>query len=890
LKQYEEALNSYDKAIELEPIDHYIWHNRGGVLTMLGRHDEAIASYDKALEYKPDYHYAWQDRGVALRSLKREEESLASYDKALEIQPNEATTWSHRGHALKKLKRYEEAMMSYGKALEIQPDDENIRNSYEKVRLALLKQGYQAANTSHEQSLGVDVDGYISWRQRGDSLKTQGKYEEALASYNKALEINPDAYETWVNRGDLLVELGKYEQAVDSYDKALEINPDDYEVLFSQGIALSHLGNHQYAINSFDSALKLNPDYAQAWNGRGNALKYMGCYEEAITSYDHAIECITRHQLNHYWRPWKNRGWAILRVWGYNAALSNWDKGLRYLQQNQAFHQEGCGVLHYSKGKAHYSYGRQQQNPLPYWREAKKSYQKSLEFLPFEQFPDQYLEVLQDLIGVCRNLGEIKLSQELLRTGTDLLHRLLQETSSEYKKIQIAQRFAGFNQLRVDELAQSPQPEKQVIALELAEERKNICLNWLRNGWSDVAPISPKYTDIQELLDSNTAAIYWHISPAAITTFVLKHNQPPIILAAKVNSANFAYPADIHQLQDFEDWIKEWKRDYQRYRNQEEKIISNPQSRADASWRREMPERLEKLAEILNIPSILFHLLDVDKLLLFPHRDLHLLPLHALFPAEFTIIYLPCAQIGLDLKMLSSETSQKLLTVENPSSNLNFAALESALISLFYPDCERLKIQKATKKQIIEALKKNPGYFHFTGHGYHDMAQPRKSALELANKELLTLGDIFKLDFQNCNLVCLSACETGLTSEKDLIDEYVGLVSGFLAMGTSYVVSTLWTVQSEASALLMIEFYRQWHTVKSEVVALARAVQWLRNLTVQELSNWYEIFLSQLPSNEATISPFLETELDKLSEMEPKKKLYEHPYYWAAYIITGKPC
>lgn len=888
LKQYEEAVNSYDKAVELRSNDHHVWHNRGSALILLGQHEEAIASYDKALQYKPDYHYAWQDRGVALRSLKREEESLASYDKALEIQPNDPTTWSHRGHALKKLKRYEEAMMSYGKALEIQPNDENIRNSYEKVRLALLKQGYQAANTSHKQTLGVDVDGYISWRQRGDSLKTQGKYEEALASYNKALEINPDAYETWVNRGDLLVELGKYEQAVHSYDKALAINPNDYEVLFSQGTALSHLGKHQYAIDSFDCALKLNPDYAQAWNGRGNALKYMGYYEDAITSYDHAIECSSRHQLNHYWRPWKNRGWAVLRVWGYKAALLNWDKGLRYLQQKQNFHQEGCGVLHYSKGKAHHSYGRQQQNPLPYWREAKKSYQKSLEFFPFEEFFEQHLEVLQDLIGVCRNLKEIKLSQELLRTGTDLLHRLLQQTSAEYKKIQIAQRFAGFDQLRVDELAQSADPEKQVIALELAEERKNVCLNWLRNGWSEVSLSSPKYTEIQKLLDSHTAAIYWHISPAAITTFVLKCNQPPLVLSAKAKS--ITYPADIHQLQKFEDWMKVWKLDYQKHRDKSVKISSKPQSVSDTPWGREIPERLEKLAEILDIPGISSHLSDVEKLLIIPHRDLHLLPLHTLFYENFIVTYLPSFQIGLDLKMFSDKADQKLLSVDNPSSNLNFAAFESAVISLFYPNNERLEIQKASKRRIVEALKRNPDYFHFTGHGYHNMKQPRKSALELANKELLTLEDIFNLDFQNCSIVCLSACETGLTSREDLIDEYVGLVSGFLAMGASYVVSTLWAVQSEASALLMIEFYRQWRIVNSEVVALAKAVRWLRKLTVQELSNWYEILLSQLPPDEATISPFLETELDKLSEMEPNKNLYEHPYYWAAFIITGKPC
>jgi tetratricopeptide (TPR) repeat protein len=34
---------------------HEAWNNRGNALDDLGRGEEAIASYDKALEIKPDY-------------------------------------------------------------------------------------------------------------------------------------------------------------------------------------------------------------------------------------------------------------------------------------------------------------------------------------------------------------------------------------------------------------------------------------------------------------------------------------------------------------------------------------------------------------------------------------------------------------------------------------------------------------------------------------------------------------------------------------------------------------------------------------------------------------------------------------------------------------------
>ena len=58
-------------------------------LGKLGRLDDAIASYDKALEIKPDDHEAWYNRGVALGNLGRLDDAIASYDKALEFKPDD---------------------------------------------------------------------------------------------------------------------------------------------------------------------------------------------------------------------------------------------------------------------------------------------------------------------------------------------------------------------------------------------------------------------------------------------------------------------------------------------------------------------------------------------------------------------------------------------------------------------------------------------------------------------------------------------------------------------------------------------------------------------------------------------------------------------------------
>lgn len=57
-------------------------------MSALGRKEEAIASYDKAIEIKPDYYRAWDNRGDVLRELEQYQEAVSSYSKALEVNPD----------------------------------------------------------------------------------------------------------------------------------------------------------------------------------------------------------------------------------------------------------------------------------------------------------------------------------------------------------------------------------------------------------------------------------------------------------------------------------------------------------------------------------------------------------------------------------------------------------------------------------------------------------------------------------------------------------------------------------------------------------------------------------------------------------------------------------
>ena len=69
LGQYEEAIASFDSAIEIEPDDYDAWLNRGFALENLGHYNAATGSYARAIEIQPERGEAWFSRGESLMAL-----------------------------------------------------------------------------------------------------------------------------------------------------------------------------------------------------------------------------------------------------------------------------------------------------------------------------------------------------------------------------------------------------------------------------------------------------------------------------------------------------------------------------------------------------------------------------------------------------------------------------------------------------------------------------------------------------------------------------------------------------------------------------------------------------------------------------------------------------
>ena len=779
----------------------------------------------------------------------------------------------------------------------------------------------QSKSTYNSEAIAIEISQEVEKLYKlGLNRAKSGQHEEAIAAFEEALKINP-TYDWALNgKGIALNNLGRNTEASEVFDRALEIKPKFHLAWNGKGIALNHLGCNTEALAAFDRALKIKPKFHLAWNGKGIALNHLKRYREAIAAFDTALE-ITGDQ---YWMAWENRGWAFFNSGRYIEAIQNWDKGLQKYQPSNHDYHLACGKLHQRKGDAHYKHGEQTAKYFEFFHKAKDSYEQARELLksPRPRIRETYLEVMVGLITVCRSLEDPKTRDYVTEATTALDNLLLDNQTPPEIKLRLQRKFAGLYQLEVDTLVESGD---KVKALEKAEARKNFCLQWMRAG-SPNRTDSPTYLKIRDLLANNTATaiIYWHLSPVSLTAFIITPDNFQTISTPVTDL--FPNPKS----PSLEKWLKDWKTNYQKYCK-----TSKDQSKESHPWRQSMTAQLQKLADILKIPEICTHLTNIQHLILIPHRDLHLLPLDALFqppwvgtgadttgagtgapplqnpgrgnppvvapegrgnppvvaPIIRTISRLPSAQIAIFQQQQNpTETMpNSLLMVEHSQgkSALKYTEIEAAAISQFYATQRPAKA--TTKTAIIQALKANNGIFHYTGHAYHNTEKSEDSALILASGEQLTLTDILQLNFVNYYLICLSACETGFTKTGELIDEFVGIASGFLPE-TNYIISTLWRVDERSSALLTIYFYQLLQQGIQPPAALQQAKDWLRQLTNAKLGEWYagELLPLLREANFKSIF-FFEMEASRLQENLAKieEKPYNHPYHWAAFTITG---
>jgi CHAT domain-containing protein len=270
---------------------------------------------------------------------------------------------------------------------------------------------------------------------------------------------------------------------------------------------------------------------------------------------------------------------------------------------------------------------------------------------------------------------------------------------------------------------------------------------------------------------------------------------------------------------------------------------------ADARSLRAVRVLARMLHELLIAPILeqVPEVADARRLVVVPFGALHALPFAALFDGEkylierFEIHTAPSASIACSTRAAMTDAdprdaSTPPLVVAVADENAPLIDEEADLL-VRTQGADVLRGDDATIDRVRDAAR-GRAMLHFACHGRFIGALPNASGLRLSDG-WLPVREIVELEL-DAQVVFLSACETGRNA-VDAGDELAGISRAFLAAGARCLVAGLWSVRDHAALETSANFHQEFSAGRRPSAALRAAA--LASLKKWEHPSWWAPFV-----------------------------------------------
>ncbi len=845
--------------------------------------------------------------------------------------------------------KYVEAELLLKKTLKIseqklEKDNPSILTSMNNLALLYHHQGkyaeaeplYKETLNIREQKFGKEhPDTLTSMNNLAGLYNSQGKYAEAEPLLKETLEISeqklgkehPDTLGSMNNLAMLYKAQGKYAEAEPLLKEILEISerklgkehPDTLNFINNLAGLYSAQGNYTAAEPLYKETLKIrertlgkdHPSTLISMNNLAMLYDDQGKYAEAETLYSRLITAIEQGaDLSMEFRTtcYGNRALCYLDSNLPEKAFADFKKGIEFSRQAR----KTAAVSDETRAKMfaenYYLYVNMVKLQQKYLHDMNEVY------LAMEMSRAQGLQDLMDA-------GHTDLFAHMDKTMADKLHKEDIDANTELKEkskiadvaLEAVGRFRTEKKIEGDTIPANLQDEFNKLnddwkakSQEVLKARQRVAasLDAIRSEspafrdilGKDRLPVA--FEKVQKALEqSKTIAMEYILGDKDSFLFVYGAGySEPKVFSLTINKEQ----ADILGIGEGNLTVERCEKlfldDNGQFAYQETDIDKKELS----------PETLKKLYTLWSILVPNQEIANIafaqERILLLPDAALTKVPFEMLviekpttgkpkylLDASPATLYSPAASIWYNLTLRKKNTTTSILTLGNPlydkvtkegtswgvQNQLNylnikdfeilpFSKVESNTIKersvLKNFDCSQLLSGDATEG----LLKKNvsgKSIVHLACHGIADnrnggafaamVLSPGESADNQDDDGFLTFSEMFGLDLHSCNLAILSACETNAGANQRGEGTW-SICRGFQTSGATNVVTTEWSVNDEAGTILISQFTNDAMNSPND------------GQTAQKLQKARRLLRS--------------------GKLNPE---WEHPYYWAPFILMG---
>jgi len=189
-QEYHNAIVIWINTIHQRPQNPRAWNNLGYSYYKAGQFDLAITSYQRAIELLPTYSVTHLNLGEVRIAQGRYQEAITHLSEALRLNADNADAHNDLGYALQKLGDGEKAMEHFRAAIRLRPDHPRAHYNLSVVLTNLGEFDDALGELQTVRRLLPDQP-EIPYKL-GVLLNSHGRYTEACANFAEAVRLKPD--------------------------------------------------------------------------------------------------------------------------------------------------------------------------------------------------------------------------------------------------------------------------------------------------------------------------------------------------------------------------------------------------------------------------------------------------------------------------------------------------------------------------------------------------------------------------------------------------------------------------------------------------------------------------------------------------------------------------
>lgn len=296
---YEIAIDQFEKALKENPEMDIAWNNLGNAKKSLRQNEEALFCYQKAIECSPtrfEFHY---HKALLLIELSRFEEAEKCMKEALNLNSENVDINFQLASIYKKLKQYENAIHYYKKCLDLSPENPDVLKNYIG---SIYSSGKMLEAERILEKYAVFPTNDISWfLVIPTELMTQNKDQEIDHYFENLKNKHNTLYFKWM-QGFFYHSLKQLDLAESIFRAVLEKEAENINCIYSLSQILCHQKKYEESLNLINKCIAIGGNQRAYYDLKLNIIQHCKTKEEVLKYVVEMEQLFTDDPLNIWFR------------------------------------------------------------------------------------------------------------------------------------------------------------------------------------------------------------------------------------------------------------------------------------------------------------------------------------------------------------------------------------------------------------------------------------------------------------------------------------------------------------------------------------------------------------------------------------------------------------